>query len=241
MDLGVYINVVEDGIASDKKHKMYSTTCSICGIIVRQRMADLKRSADACHHSRRLKANSKINDMPRGWASKSELNKKIYYLWKAMIARTDPAYWIEFPTYEGTSVDDRWLRLSNFVEDIQDIDGYDEWTTCSKNAMMFDKDTRVPGNKHYSKDTCCFISHADSNRDVFNRHSDGLETARTAMLQNQSEPVRFTNIKTQEIKEFPSLKEGCRALNLNLRNAWKILSDKYPDCKTTHGWTIEKI
>ena len=240
LDLGIYINVFEDGVASDKKHKMYSATCSVCGTTVRQRMSDLKRSADRCHHSRST-ATSKINDMPRGWTSKSELNKKIYYLWKAMIARTTPAYWAEFPTYEGTTVDERWLRLSNFVEDIQAIDGYHEWTVCPKNAMMLDKDTRIKGNKHYSKDTCCFISHADSNRDVFNRHSDNLNIARTVMLQNQSEPVRFTNVKTQEAKEFNSLKEGCRELNLNLRNAWKILSDKYPDCKTTQGWTIEKI
>lgn len=110
-----------------------------------------------------------------------------------------------------------------------------------KHGMMLDKDTKVPGNKHYSKDTCCFISHADSNRDVYQRHPDNMQKAHIAMLENQSEAVRLTNIQTGEVKDFPSLKEACRELDLNLRNAWKILSDKYPECKTTHGWKIEKI
>ena len=107
--------------------------------------------------------------------------------------------------------------------------------------MMLDKDTIVPGNKHYSKDTCRFITHAESNQDVFRRHPDNLENAREIFKENASEPVRFTNIKTKEIIDFPSLKEACRDLKLNFRNAWMVLSDKYPGHHTIKGWTITKI
>lgn len=41
--------------------------------------------------------------------------------------------------------------------------------------IMLDKDTLVKGNKLYSKETCCLISHADSNRDVAERHPEILK------------------------------------------------------------------
>lgn len=224
---------------SDGKHKIYSATCSVCGKTVYRRMGDINRSSDRCHH---IRSNSnKINDMPRGWTQESELNYRMYHLWKAMVLRTTKEYWQKHPCYNGTTVDFRWLRLSNFVEDIKLIDGYEDWSKSGKNEMMLDKDTIVPCNKHYSKETCCFISHVESNRDVFERHPDNMNNARSAMIENQSEPVRFTNVQTNETHDFSSLKEACRQLNLNLRNAWKVLSNKYPECKTTRGWKIERI
>ena len=240
-EIGIYTNVRQDGVASDSKHKMYSATCSICGKTVRQRMGDLKRSCDSCHHKKGNAQDNKINDMPRGWTTESELNLRIYYLWKAMILRTTEKFWEKYPSYKGTTVDESWLSLRNFVEDVVDLEGYDKWCVSEKHEMMLDKDTIVAGNKHYSKETCHFISHADSNRDVAKLHPNNMQKAHIAQIESQSEAVRFTNVRTGEIKDFPSLKEACRELDLNLRNAWEILSDKYPECKTTHGWKIEKI
>ena len=47
--------------------------------------------------------------------------------------------------------------------------------------------------------------------------------------------------KVSEVIDFLSLKEGCRVLNLNLRNAWMVLSEKYHSHHTINGWTISKI
>ena len=107
--------------------------------------------------------------------------------------------------------------------------------------MMLDKDTIIEGNKHYSKDTCRFITHTESNQDVSRRHPENIQKAQQAFVENASGPVRFTNTKTNEVIDFLSLKEGCRVLNLNLRNAWMVLSEKYHSHHTINGWTISKI
>ena len=183
----------------------------------------------------------KINDMPRGWASQSELNMRIYYMWKAMIVRTTQKYWDKYPTYEGTTVDDDWRKLSQFVNDIKYLNGYDEWVNSPRKRMMLDKDTIIKGNKHYSKDTCCFITHAESNRDVINRHPENLEKARATYVEQSSIPIKLTNKKTGEVKFFTSIKEACRQMNLNNRHVWMILSDKYSGHYSTKGWLVEKI
>lgn len=184
---------------------------------------------------------TKINDMPRGWISESKQNEKIYYAWKAMHERSTEKYWEKYPTYAGTTVSDEWKYLSNFVNDIINLEGYDKWIVAEKNEMMLDKDTIVNGNKHYSKETCRFISHAESNRDVFNRHPDNLKKAKETFVDNSSMPVRFINVKTNETLDFKSLKDGCRELDLNFFNAWAVVSEKYPDRHTIKGWKIIKI
>lgn len=241
--VGIYTNIHESGNKSKSGHKLYFATCSICNTVVEKTLSDLKESNQLCRH-RAIKngdPNYKINDMPVGWMNESKLNMRIYYLWKAMIMRTTEKYWEKYPTYTGTTVDDKWRILSNFVNDIKDLEGYNKWATASNRQMMLDKDTIIEGNKHYSKDTCCFISHEESNQDVNRRHPENIQKARQAFVENASNPVRFTNIKTNEVIDFPSLKEGCRTLNLNFRNAWSVLSDEYPGHHTTKGWTITKI
>jgi hypothetical protein len=242
-DIGIYTDIHESGNVASDRHKLYYATCKVCGTTVEKRLVDIKESNKVCRH-KVLDENSssyKLNDMPKGWMNQSKLNMRIYDTWKAMILRTTEKYWKKYPTYVDTTVDDKWRTLSNFVNDIKELDGYNQWVSASGEMMMLDKDTIVQGNKHYSKDTCRFITHAESNQDVIRRHPESLEKAREAFKENASEPVRFTNIKTKETIEFPSLKEACRTLNLNLRNAWMVLSDKYPGHHTIKGWVIDKI
>jgi len=183
----------------------------------------------------------KINDMPRGWISESKLNARIYYMWKAMIRRTTQKYWEKFPTYTGTTVDNEWRKLSNFVKDIQFLDGYEEWMLSDNKMMMLDKDTIIKGNKHYSKKTCCFISHKESNIDVHNRNPASIIKARSTFIDNSSVPLKLTNKKTGEVKYFNSMKEACRQLNLNYRHVWMIVSDKYSGHYSTKGWIVEPV
>lgn len=240
-DIGIYTNIHESGNIAKDKHKLYYATCKICGTVVEKRLPDIKQSNKVCRHKTLNGDYNKINDMPKGWMNQSELNMRIYYLWKSMINRTTQKFWNKYPTYIGTTVSDEWRILSNFVNDIKELDGYEQWICSAGQMMMLDKDTIIPGNKHYSKDTCRFITHKESNQDVFRRHPDNLEKARNTFKETSSEPVRFTNIKTKETIDFPSLKEACRVLDLNLRNAWAALSDKYPGHYTIKGWTISKI
>ena len=65
-----------------------------------------------------------INDMPWGWASENEWNWMVYQKWYGMLRR---CYDEDFhktkngKNYIGCTVCDRWLTLSNFVEDVPKI------------------------------------------------------------------------------------------------------------------------
>ncbi len=242
-DIGIYTNIHESGNVVSDRHKLYYATCKVCGTTVEKRLADIKESNKVCRHKvfDDNSNNYKLNDMPKGWMNQSELNMRIYDMWKAMILRTTEKYWNKYPTYIGTTVDNKWRILSNFVNDIKELDGYNQWVDASGEMMMLDKDTIIKDNKHYSKNTCRFITHTESNQDVFQRHPENLGKARDVFKENASEPVRFTNKKTNETIDFPSLREACRILDLNLRNAWMVLSDKHPGHHTIKGWTIVKI
>ena len=240
-DIGIYTNIHKSGNIAKDKHKLYYATCKICGTVVEKRLPDIKQSNKVCRHKTSNCNYDKINDMPKGWMNQSELNMRIYYLWKSMINRTTQKFWNKYPTYTGTTVSNEWRILSNFVNDIKELDGYNQWIEASGEMMMLDKDTIIKGNKHYSKDTCKFITHKESNQDVASRNPESLMKARDVFRENSSEPVRFTKIKTNEVMDFPSLREACRNLDLNFGNAWMVLSDKYPEHRTIKGWTISKI
>lgn len=242
-DLGIYTNIHPSGKVAPDRHKLYNATCKICGTIVEKRLADLKESNKLCRH----KVNDtnsnlyKVNDMPTGWMNQSRLHMKIYDMWKAMLLRTTEKYWEKYPCYIGTTVDYSWRFLSNFVNDIKELDGYEKWSVSDNKEMMLDKDTIIEGNKHYSKETCRFITHTESNQDVHSRHPENLQKARDVYVNNSSVPVKFINIKTKEEIEFQSLREGCRSLNLNFGNAWMVFSDSYPSHKTIKDWKIVRV
>ena len=236
-DIGIYTNIHESGNRSKSRHKLYYATCSQCGVTVEKTIKDIQRSNKVCRH----KKISKVNDMPSGWIAQSELNMRIYDMWKAMLTRTTQKYWDKYPTYTGTTVDESWRKLSNFVNDIQELQGYDIWVNSPKEMMMLDKDTLFEGNKHYSKDTCCFITHAESNHDVSKRHPENLEKARCAYVEQSSKSIKLTHKKTGETRIFSSIKEACRTMNFNQRNVWMVLSDKYPGCHSVKGWSVEYV
>ena len=103
-----------------------------------------------------------VNDMPTGWYSESELNKKIYHCWHHMLYRCYNKN-VENTTYKNCSVCDRWLKLSNFVADISLIDGYNLWLTEENIAL--DKDIKSDGeNKVYCLEQCMFVTIGDNTR-----------------------------------------------------------------------------
>jgi hypothetical protein len=61
------------------------------------------------------------------------------------------AFHAKCPTYIDATVCDEWHLFTTFKEWMVNQD----WE-----GNHLDKDVRVPGNKHYSPETCCFVSHA---------------------------------------------------------------------------------
>ena len=103
-----------------------------------------------------------VYDMPRGWRTESDLNKRIYRCWYDMIRRCyDNKYQTKQPTYKNCYVCDRWLTFSNFLEDIHKITNYTEW--IEDRNYQLDKDIKSNGiNKCYCVENCTFATKSDN-------------------------------------------------------------------------------
>ena len=117
--------------------------------------------------------NNGINNMPRGWTKENEWNKRVYKTWCNMLERCyDEKYQEIHPTYIGCTVCDRWLLLSNFVEDITKIDGYELWLTNPNKRISLDKDIKSNGeNKEYCLEECMLVF-AEENTKQANKTRD---------------------------------------------------------------------
>lgn len=243
-DFGIYTNVRESGNKwTDGKHKMYYADCTVCGQTVERRMYDLVHFNKICQHGGWKISLNVNNDMSKGFLS-DDYNQRVYDLWRHMIMRTTPEYWEKYPTYTGTIVSEEWRTFSNFYNDIQELDGYEMWRDNPGQRIMLDKDTKVPGNKHYSKETCCFLTHKESNQDVHSRHPEmvkNLNAIGKEIGKKNGKPVIATNKKTQESKYFNSQKECSRELGIPASHIWMCLSNepKYESHKSAYGWTFE--
>lgn len=81
---------------------------------------------------------------------KLEWSCPIYQIWKSLLQRCYSPNWQEANhTYVECTVEESWLLFSNFRDWVvrQDWEG-----------NQLDKDILFLGNKHYSEDTCVFIS-----------------------------------------------------------------------------------
>lgn len=124
-----------------------------------------------------------INDLPRGWIVESDYNKRVYKVWKSMICRCYSKKWHEkHPTYKDCYVCDRWLRLSNFVNDVVKIDNYEYWLNHPNERVALDKDIKVQGNKEYSFENCMFVSIKENARQA-------TKTRDNEYLQGKNNPM----------------------------------------------------
>ena len=101
-----------------------------------------------------------INDMPWGWVSENEWNRIVYQKWADMLRR---CYDEDFhktekgKCYIGCTVCERWLILSNFVEDVPLIDGYDEECFLG-GELELDKDKKNnTDDKNYIMKYCTWL------------------------------------------------------------------------------------
>ena len=113
-----------------------------------------------------------INDMYWGWASENEWNRMVYKKWASMLYR---CYNEEYhqtkkgECYIGCSVCERWLTLSNFVEDFKNIDGYDEERFLN-GELVLDKDIksgkRGEKNKQYIMIECLLTTQEENSKEA---------------------------------------------------------------------------
>jgi hypothetical protein len=75
---------------------------------------------------------------------------RLYEVWQNMLGRAyDPKWLTTHPTYKGTTVCEEWHSFVSFKTWAEEQD----WE-----GKQLDKDLIAPGNKHYSPETCAFVS-----------------------------------------------------------------------------------
>lgn len=104
-------------------------------------------------------------------------DKRVYNLWYFMLRRcydTEQQKRSKGKSYAECTVCERWMTLSNFAKDIQQLDGYKKWHDY--HGYCLDKDTIAPGNKEYSPGTCCFIPYKENIREA-NKRTNSIKAA----------------------------------------------------------------
>ena len=91
-------------------------------------------------------------------------NEKLYSVWKSMIRRCNCEKHIRYHCYKNVSVSERWMCFEYFLEDVRQIENWDEQKFLN-NELQLDKDYKQAGKeqKIYSKDTCVWIEKHQNN------------------------------------------------------------------------------
>ena len=188
-----------------------------------------------------------INDMPWGWASENEWNWMVYQKWYGMLRR---CYDEDFhktkngKNYIGCTVCDRWLTLSNFVEDIPKITGYDEEQFLN-GYLELDKDKKNnTDDKSYVTKYCTWlpkpenISLANKDKLFSKEHKRKLSESKQGennpmygklgSKHHNSKQVAQYNKETLElIKIWDSMHDVTRELGIDTGSISKCCKGKY--------------
>lgn len=121
-----------------------------------------------------------INDMPRGWRKANDWNYRVYRVWCDMLKRCySKKYHEKYQTYKDCYCCERWLKLSNFVEDIKLIPNYNHWLSGlseKRNPYQLDKDIKSNNkNKCYCLEQCQFVDFKENGRQAV-KHRDNSFT-----------------------------------------------------------------
>ena len=149
-----------------------------------------------------------INDMPSGWTKGAE-NKKVYMLWFDMLRRCyddEQLKRSKGKSYENCSVCDEWFNLSTIYEDIQKLNGYEEWKANGK--MSIDKDIFSNGAKKYSPKTCCFIPISENLKEMNKRNLYLMDNL------HKAKQTKYVLSKGNSHIKFNSEKSACEYLNV---------------------------
>ena len=188
--------------------------------------------------------NMGINDMPRGWRLKNELNERIYRVWHGMIQRCYSEKSLKKRnTYKDCYVCKRWLKLSNFVEDIPKIDGYELWLNNPNQRIALDKDIKSNGNnKCYCLEQCMFATNKEnikqSNKTMdysFTQTDKYKNKMSKSVKENHRTIVAQIDEDKKIIKIWSYIKLASKELNINYTSITYCCKNKYKSAKTKDG------
>lgn len=184
------------------------------------------------HVQRNNLLNGKIKDRLRksvcgvgslGFATKSK-NKQEYNLWANMIKR---CYDEQCPAYKwygekGITVCERWKRFDYFLEDLPNINGYDE-ELFKLGKLRLDKDISSGYNiehndKIYSLNTCIFVSHLINMKESTKRY-------------NTTKSIKHCILPSGEDVIITNLTDFCKRNKLDYRQVFYVLEGKSTHCK----------
>lgn len=153
-----------------------------------------------------------INDIP-------EYTKgtKVYLVWKSMLARCYSPYTRRTnPAYEGCSVCEEWLTLSNFRKWFEE--NYRE-------GCQLDKDILIPGNKEYSPSACCFVPQ-EINK-LFKGHSRKFGITTGVRKQNRKYIAQFREGGITHKASFDTLSEAEEFYRNHKRSRLIDIAERY--------------
>lgn len=147
-----------------------------------------------------------INDMYWGWRVENEWNKRVYQKWRGMLYRCyNEEYHKTNPTYIGCTVCERWLILSNFVEDFPNIDGYDR-DKFLNGELVLDKDIksgrRGKKNKQYVMIECLLTTQPENSKEA-------MRTRDYSDIQGENNPM-YGKHHSEESKQKISENNGMK-------------------------------
>lgn len=160
-----------------------------------------------------------INDMPVRWTVENEWNKRVYKKWSSMLQRCYDDNWLtRHPHYIGCYVCDRWLKLSNFVEDIVKIDNYIFWLNNPKQRIALDKDIKSNGNnKCYCLEECMFVTQDENSKQaVSTRDNNYLKNLRGREFSDETKRKMSDNHADVNGKNNPYYNKGEKIAQLSL-------------------------
>ena len=191
-----------------------------------------------------------LSDMPKGWIGD---NQREYDCWRSMIIRCySEKYQEKNQTYKDCYVCERWLKLSNFIKDMSNIDGYEEWLN-NPGKYALDKDIKSNGkNKCYCLENCMFTTNINNakqarkttdynfmqgeNNPMYGKHGKDNPNSRPVVQLNKD--IKLINIfgGAKEAEENTKIK----ASNITVCCQGKIKSSGKDENKNKYFWMYEE-
>lgn len=172
-----------------------------------------------------------INDAP--YITNPRNNGKLqacpyYMVWKSMLQRCfDTKLHSKYPTYLNCTISTEWLLFSTFKSWMEQ----QNWK-----GKQLDKDLLITGNKHYSSDTCLFISQ-ELNK-LLNENSNRTRTYLLGVTLNKRDgsfTARSCYLGKRFIGNFPTEIEAYNAYCLCKKQIIISIAEQESDVKVKNA------
>lgn len=157
-------------------------------------------------------------------------NKKEYALWYNMLTRCycQESKYYKWYGSKGITVENSWLKFSNFLKDIPTLEGYNK-EELYLGKLQLDKDFKQKEinkeNQVYSKETCIFCTQ------IFNYSLEIIEHV------NLGKKYIVTSPEGKSF-EVLNLRDFCDSIGLNIKSARAVVSGV---TKSLKGWNFKKV